>query len=192
MQRGFPQPPLMLSRSAATLAVDVTVLKVHDVGSFEASFVPHVGDFARLDERFRIPTTVWDVMPTYRDYGFAVFKLKSTYASELAPVHPMAFEFPRRDPHLLFFPTVHVHDGRVHSAALFDHTLYCQSSPDMLSYGGQWQRSRTVASAFVDPTRAKGIVDQDQHCWRMVFEGEFTNQDAWVGAGGSLPEPQSV
>ncbi len=32
----------------------------------------------------------------------------------------MAFEFPHRDPTRLFFPTVHVHDGRVHARAEFD------------------------------------------------------------------------
>ena len=30
-------------------------LAVHEVGSFEASFVPTIADFARLDERFRLP-----------------------------------------------------------------------------------------------------------------------------------------
>jgi hypothetical protein len=30
-------------------------LMVHEVGAFEASFVPTRDDFARLDERFRIP-----------------------------------------------------------------------------------------------------------------------------------------
>ena len=41
-------------------------------------------------------------------------------------VHPMAFEFPRRAPAALFFPTVHIHDGEVHETAMFDHRLYCQ------------------------------------------------------------------
>ena len=33
-------------------------LKVVDVGSFEASYVPSIPDFKRLDERFRLPGTV--------------------------------------------------------------------------------------------------------------------------------------
>src|SRR5580692_11099793 len=40
-------------------------LKVVEVGSFEASFVPAVKDFARLDERFRLPADVWDKLPQY-------------------------------------------------------------------------------------------------------------------------------
>jgi hypothetical protein len=189
MGSGFSDNSLSMK---TTLAVAATTLKVHDVGSFEASFVPRPGDFARLDERFRIPTTVWDDMPTYRDYGFAVFKLKSTRAKDLGRAHPMAFEFPRRDPRLLFFPTVHVHDRSVHPTAMFDHTLYCQAPPDMLGHAGHWQRSQTVASAFVDPARAKGIIEGDRHCWRMRLYGQLTNQDAWVGDGGSTPEYRFV
>ena len=52
-------------------------LVVHDVGDFEASFVPTVGDFARLDERFRFSPDVWKQLPQYEDWGFAVFKLRS-------------------------------------------------------------------------------------------------------------------
>src|SRR5262245_54638458 len=35
-------------------------LVVHNVGAFEASYVPGPSDFDRLDERFRMPTDVWD------------------------------------------------------------------------------------------------------------------------------------
>ena len=72
-------------------------LVVHEVGDFEASFVPGLGDFERLDPRFRIPRTVWDGLPAHQDSGFAVFKLKASTRK----VHPMAFEFPRRQPELL-------------------------------------------------------------------------------------------
>jgi hypothetical protein len=36
-------------------------LEVIQVGDFEASFVPTVKDFSRLDERFRLPSAVWDL-----------------------------------------------------------------------------------------------------------------------------------
>ena len=68
-------------------------LKVVEVGSFVASFVPAVKDFSRLDEQFRLPDGTWDKLPQYKDYGFAVFKLKKGEQK----VHPMAFEFPRAD-----------------------------------------------------------------------------------------------
>jgi hypothetical protein len=188
VRKGFPP---MLSRSlfsfmGASVAVDT--LEVHDVGSFEASFVPRVADFVRLDERFRIPASVWDELLQYGDYGFAVFKLKATSGRDGAPVHPMAFEFPQREADLLFFPTVHVHDRSVHAYAEFDHALYCQVNPEMLEHLLHWQRSRALASAFIDISRAKGVVDGDTHCWRRSLKGKLTNQDTWVGAGGSVPQ----
>ncbi len=65
-----------MSRSAliGVAAAPATIL-VHDVSSFEASFVPTLEDFDRLDERFRIPPDAIGKIPRYRDYGFAVFKL---------------------------------------------------------------------------------------------------------------------
>lgn len=146
-------------------------LVVHNVGKFEASFVPTIADFARLDPRFRLPATLWQELPQYSDWGFAVFKLKPPPAAPLGPaqaatkktdfsvkrmfdalfgvkpaqgepaepdapgpaaaaelqrVHPMAFLFPRRDPKQLFFPTIHIHDGKLHAEADFDHALYFQ------------------------------------------------------------------
>ena len=103
-------------------------LIVHDVGDFEASFVPKLNDFKRLDERFQLPNGVWDEMPDYHDYGFAVFQLKPLAAAFTGSkeIHPMAFEFRSRDPERLFFPTVHVHDGKFRSRADFDHLLFMQ------------------------------------------------------------------
>lgn len=110
-----PFGPIPQSRSA---------LKVVSVGSFDASFVPTLGDFGRLDRRFRIADEIWSKLPGYADYGFAVFKLKSGNA----PRHPMAFAFPTSRPGHVFFPTLHIHDGEVHAKAEFDHVLYAQSS----------------------------------------------------------------
>ncbi|MBX9583919.1 MAG: hypothetical protein K2X87_26775 [Gemmataceae bacterium] len=96
LRKGFPEPPAprAAGRDAPKLAKDDAPLKVVEVGSFEASFVPAVKDFARLDARFRLPDGVWDELPRYKGYGFAVFKLKKGERK----VHPMAFEFPRAAP----------------------------------------------------------------------------------------------
>ena len=45
------------------------MLVVHDVGDFEASFVPSLRDFDRLDARFRLPGEVWEALPTLRRLG---------------------------------------------------------------------------------------------------------------------------
>lgn len=106
------------------------LLKVHEVGDFEASYVPTMADFTRLDPRFRLSDEIWKKMPDYSDYGFAVFQLKLTLMNDDVEkentVHPMAFEFPTRDDKHLYFPTVHVHDGDFHPEAGFYHTFYCQ------------------------------------------------------------------
>ena len=76
------------------------------VGDFEASFVPTVKDFNRLDARFQLPAELFAKMPDYQHFGFAVFKLKPG----MQTVQPMAFDFPAAKPGHLFFPTVHIHD----------------------------------------------------------------------------------
>ncbi len=98
-------------------------LVVHSVGVFEASFVPSIGDFTRLDPRFRIDAQIWNTWPQYGDYGFAVFKLK---AGDDQQVHPMAFSFITRDPSQAFFPTLHIHGDEAISHEFFDHDLYLQ------------------------------------------------------------------
>jgi hypothetical protein len=148
-------------------------LKVVEVGSFVASFVPTVKDFSRLDEQFRLPDGTWDKLPAYKEYGFAVFKLKKGEQK----VHPMAFDFPRADPKQLFFPTVHIHDGKVHDRANFDHVLYCQGADT----GMRWQESPQPASFFVKKVdETKGIVDAKAHVYRKVILGAQKNEDTWV------------
>ena len=152
-------------------------LEVVRVGNFEASFVPTINDFSRLDERFRLPRETWNKLPQYESYGFAVFKLKPGAAT----IHPMAFSFPRRDANALFFPTVHIHDGKVHSKAAFDHALYCQPHPDQhLELINDWQESRGHARSFVAIDRTKGLIVPNQHCYKRELRGELPNQDIYL------------
>jgi hypothetical protein len=144
-------------------------LVVHAVGSFEASFVPTLADFTRLDPRFRLADDVWAALPQYRDHGFAVFKLK---AGGDKKIHPMAFRFPTREPARLFFPTVHVHDGHVHTHASFDHTLYFQGRPDGL-------RAPIATSSFVKLDRTQGLVT-DAPLHMTTLHGKLPNQDTWI------------
>jgi len=107
-----------------------SVLAVHQVGDYEASYVPSLADFDRLDSCFRLSDEVWKQMPDYKDYGFAVFQLKIVLSQEADSndnaVHPMAFEFRARYPDRLYFPSVHVHDGAFHQSAGFMHKFFCQ------------------------------------------------------------------
>lgn len=108
-------------------------LPVVVVGDYEATFVPTLADFSYIDERFKLSSAVWNDIPAYQDYGFAVFKLRKPKAPATGvgrrtdnKPHPMAFEFETRMSNSLFFPTVHIHDGKVHKEEQFDHQLYMQ------------------------------------------------------------------
>jgi hypothetical protein len=172
--KGFPTRGHSNSLSlGGAKAKEEKKLKVVEVGAFEASFVPAVKDFARLDERFKLPAATWDSLPAYRDYGFAVFKLKKGEAK----VHPMAFEFPRADRRRLFFPTVHIHDGKVHKTALFDHILYAQVSGEDVQ---DWTESPQPAGLFMKIDKTAGIVDGDGHAYQLSIKGKKPNQDTWL------------
>lgn len=157
-------------------------LKVHDVGSFEASFVPTITDFERLDPRFRLDPSLWQRLPSYSDFGFAVFKLRPKTTSE--STHPMAFAFQRRDVGSLFFPTLHIHDAVVHETARFDHDIYCQtaSSPPL-----GWTPSHSALSNFVDAVRVRDLVDWSAGGYHRELRGELPNQDLVLPAEDSIP-----
>lgn len=105
----FPQTLLLVLGEQELAVAASRTLEVHRVGDFEASYVPSIADFARLDKRFQLSPAVWDTLPAYRDYGFAVFKLvqpkrgllerigiKKVEPIGVHEVHPMAFAFRAR------------------------------------------------------------------------------------------------
>lgn len=141
-------------------------IRAQRAGSFDASFVPSRADFARLDEQFRIADTAWDQLPEYNDYGFAVFKLRA----DARTVHPIAFEFSTRSPNLLFFPTVHIHDGRAEANAYFDHDLYCQHHTN-------WMRSYDNAQAFMNMRLTQSILAPDKRVEWLAVRGMHPNSD---------------
>lgn len=145
-------------------------LVVHAVGSFDASFVPKMADFARLDERFRLSDEVWKALPGYADFGFVVVKLRKTDGH----VHPIAFRFPTREPDRLFFPTVHVHDGEVHAQADFDHTLYYQGER-----GVDRDTPSSVDASEWNASRSKGLVVAGPMRRRML-RGSLPNEDIYI------------
>lgn len=169
--RSFAEPPPKLA--------------VHDVGMFEASFVPTRADFARLDERFRFPEGIWDALPAYADWGFAVFQLKPKKGffgrRKRQSIHPMAFSFPTREPDALYFPLLHIHDGHVGEYAAFDHMLYCQASGVLASTIG-WFESNAPLSQHVDVARARQIVDVQKNGFKLPLSGSLPNEDLWLRA----------
>jgi hypothetical protein len=176
LNRGFPAKRALGKNGKSFGGLGGTGLAVVEVGDYEASYVPTAQDFARLDERFRLPDGVWAKLPSYLDFGFAVFKLKRGTKK----VHPMAFEFPRREARRLFFPTLHIHDGQVHPEADFDHVLYCQQNKDERLELHRWQESERPAGMFMDLKRSAGLIDRAAHCYRLHIRGNQKNEDILV------------
>jgi hypothetical protein len=202
---------LEASADCGSIETDImTTLKVHSVGDYEASFVPSRNGFSRLDNRFQLDGDLWDAMPDYSDYGFAVFQLKSSTAKDIyhegKMVHPMAFIFKTRNPDNVFFPTVHVHDRFFHQKAYFDHSLYTQL-PDKalsrLSYLDRMihspfnlinQREKEIielnspyirasanpAKNHMDIKKANGVIESEQLLYGLDVHGFYTNQDFWL------------
>jgi hypothetical protein len=179
LDRAFPRiETLSRSKERPAAAGVAPKLAVQSVGSFEASFVPTVADFGRLDERFRIEPEIWGKIPGYADYGFAVFKLKKGEHK----VHPMALSFPSRHPGKLFFPTVHIHDGEVHQKEHFDHELYCQVARPGLFEMMKWEESPGIAKATCKVEKSEGLIHGEGHIYRLRMIGDFANKDVVLGA----------
>lgn len=152
----FPRPAALNGLLSDDLAVE-------EVGDFIASFVPTMADFSRVDPRFRLPETT---LRGYEDYAFAVFQLKAMKAE----AHPMAFEFTTRSQEL-FFPTVHVHDGKRHPKAKFAHDLYAQGVQwDWRSYVPMGQRVKAP----------EGLIDPAGFVFHRGLYGELPNEDYWA------------
>ena len=180
LKKGFPEPPTKsrgLVDGFGPKSNAAPRLVVEKVGAFEASFVPTSADFDRLDPRFSIPRATWDKIPLYKDYGFVVFKL----AKGEKEVHPMAFSFPTRHPDKLFFPTVHIHDGEVHTKENFDHDLYCQVDRFLLDSLKGWRESPQPASFFTDEKKTHGLINGGDHVYLNRMHGVFKNEDVLVG-----------
>lgn len=175
LNRCFPEPAsFAMPFGGASRSERSAPLKVVTVGAYDASFVPTIGDFNRLDERFRLPDGVWAKLPGYASFGFAVFKLKKGRHD----VHPMAFSFPTAKAGSIFFPTLHIHDGEVHDKERFDHTLYLQGRN--LQMSSQWEESRGLAVQKVKCGLSHGMIRPEMHIYRRTIRGKFPNGDIVV------------
>ncbi|MFO0658758.1 MAG: hypothetical protein U0165_02845 [Polyangiaceae bacterium] len=187
--------PMMMAKSRSLFRMapqsqSRSTLKVHDVGDFEASFSPSRSDLDRLDERFTLPAHVWTQLSMYDDWGFVVCKLKpsGSWFSRLLgrtswkTLHPMAFEFPTREPSKLFFPTMHVHDGEVHKTAEFDHSLIWQRGGSAMLEHASYDSeiNAAVLGSSVNVAKTMGVIDPGEGAFRLLVSGELENADTWV------------
>jgi hypothetical protein len=173
----FVEPALVANSAQGPLRdAGRQTLVVHNVGAFIATYVPTKLDFDRVDRRFWLPRIVLDSVPAYADYGFAVFQLKPGKQT----IHPMAFTFPSREIDRLYFPTVHLHDGRFRDEAEFDHALYYQH-PRANVQGGTFDGDST--SYLMPVFDYGGLVDKGRPIVRRVIRGTQRNQDVWLKTG---------
>lgn len=154
-------------------------LPVFDVGRYVASFVPSAKDFGRLDRRFRLPSQLLSELPTYEDYGFAVFQLKPSAAERLQRLQPMALTFTSRESRALFFPTVHVHDGSVPAQASFDHALFCQADGVLEATLG-WSASTSPLGSHLKGERGQQLIDALRGGFASALWGSLPNRDFWL------------
>ncbi len=125
--------------------------------------------------------------------GGLLSKIRKVFRRRPAPrpaatreYHPMAFEFPRRDPSQLFFPTVHVHDGKVHETAHFDHSLYCQVDTTLMvapakakSGDPDWEPSINPLGNGLPP-EVVAFLERGAKAFRLQMKGDFANRDVVV------------
>lgn len=196
LAEGFPfYSPPGITCSASFDPTSRHNLKVFEVGNYIASFVPTMSDFDRLDPKFTLPNEIWENIPGYEDFGFAVFQLA---AGSLKP-HPMALEFQSANDDL-FFPTIHIHDGDIHESEEFDHLLYMQHAGlDSRVYGYQNShmedkstgliRSKTIASHFCDVDKSAGLIDGNLLVHRKIVQGNLPNSDTTFTIAGDPLTP---
>jgi hypothetical protein len=196
MADGFAfRAPASIGCSSSKDVASSARLMVFEVGNYIASFVPTIHDFNRLDPKFTLPKDVWEKIPGYESFGFAVFQLA---AGSLKP-HPMALEF-QSDRQDLFFPTVHIHDGELHESEDFDHILYMQHAGlDSRVYGYQnahvkdkstgLERSKFPMAQFVKVEESQGLVDGDLLLHRTSLRGKLPNVDTVFSVGGDPVRP---
>lgn len=177
-------------------------LVVHEVGDFEASFVPTLADVDRLDPRFCVPSALWENLPQYADWGFAVFQLKNIATPPATglkrwlgrspspspkTVHPMALDFPRRHLDRVFFPTIHLHDDTVHAEDDYDHLLFWQADATQTSvldpetstgFGAIISEGRVGDT--VDIARTADLIDGEEPLHRRRLKGRLPNRDHWL------------
>ncbi len=150
-------------------------LEVVQVGVFEASYVPRVSDFSRLDPRFSLKEDFFQKLPGYKDYGFVVFQLKPGKSQ----VHPMAFWFPTRHMDRLFFPTVHMHHGEIHEQEEYSHVLYGQG-PIRDEVGGLWTQEIAGGDRIkAIMMRSQGLISSESEIYKCSLSGHLKNKDTW-------------
>ncbi|HUS36026.1 MAG TPA: hypothetical protein VM680_11810 [Verrucomicrobiae bacterium] len=149
-------------------------LAVQKVGAYDASFVPTIADFLRLDERFRLPDETWKKLPAYKEWGLRCLSCGRPSSGTIRWRFRLIGRVMRR-----FFS-----DGSYsRREGARERGL---RSRFVLPAGGERagvERLDGIARAaaqFVDVQKAKGIVDGERHCYKYSIKGRRSNRDIYV------------
>lgn len=169
-------------------------LPVISCGDYLVSICPRQEDMKQLHPMFQVDSDIWDdeSLQHYRSYSFVVAKLKAGTQK----MSPLAFSFVSKLASAVYFPTLHVHDGRLPARAEFDHTLYLEAPP--YSSVSQLERDSQFEAVYGGPGEAwelykgwriresdvsdplEGFLHNDRHLTRRVINGEQHNGDILV------------
>jgi len=154
-------------------------LEVVTVGSYEASIVPSLADMERLDARFQLsPSMKRAFASRYADHAFVVYQ----FAPGKQKLHPFGFSFESRYDGSIFFPTLHVHDGRsVPDVAWFDHHFFAQRSKLGERYTAHPTTSHTTWDGRLRFPPFIDMMTPLEHDSRL---GRHPNQDLLVALDG--------
>ena len=171
---------LYATRSLACSASDShrPVLPVYTIGSYQASIVPSLDDFDRLNTNIlRVNPEVASLLrKTYdSEFGFLVCQLKRGNHQ----YHPFAYTHSIHSNRLLFVPTLHYHLGEKGSSADWDHTIYSPMTDLFTNYGYSYVNSSSVQWDLLPSEyqwARKGGVSFNRH----VIKGYSKNKDLWL------------
>lgn len=191
MDKLFPQMQTKSVFRGISRSLGAT-LEIVEVGNYIASFVPTMDDWDRIDPVFRLNNNCWAELPDYSDFGFVVFQLKTETELVSTKFHPMAYTYSSGvdETKSLFFPTTHVHDGKVELQSNYDHKLYFQISDNFheIPKGGglRWEISEIMPSGRMDIPETKGLVSPAFPICRCEVKGKRNNADYIVMGGETV------
>lgn len=145
-------------------------LKVHKVGSYQASIVDSLDDFARIDSSFRLNLNVGEILKThYPAFGFIVCQLvegENDY-------EPFAYTHQIIDGKV-FTPTRHYHgEGPPETTSDWDHEIYtvgCVAPDARISSKTSYEISQLC--------NYTGVANHDTILSQIKISGVHTNYDA--------------
>lgn len=176
LRRGFPNLTRDTGKQSFTdrLREKVRDWLDLDTTQIEFAFFPNRTVLANMREHWPVSDAVWSDLEPYADCGLVGLKLEAG-ANRLPPI---AFEFPRRNPDELTFPTAH--NLPPTAAAHLRHALYAQTAQRSL----QWRISINAederpirARDFVKADRTLGLIEPDQPIVSRRLVGPAENVD---------------